>query len=155
VNERLVSLLVPPELPPAAPGRALAVSVLAAETTSPHGSPVGRLLLGTAVIDRSGRVRDGALLTALGWGAGERLTVGMAPGAAVLRRVADGAFRIDGRGQVFVPAAVRALLGIGSGERMVLVALLDADVLVMHPVAVVAGWLAGHYDDLPGTGDER
>jgi bifunctional DNA-binding transcriptional regulator/antitoxin component of YhaV-PrlF toxin-antitoxin module len=111
-------------------------------------------LLGTAVVDRSGRVRDRTLLTALGWAEGMRLEIRMAPGTAVLSRSADGAFQVDGRDQVVLPAATRALLGITPGQRVVLVAMPDTDLLFVHPVTVAAAWIAAHYLETSGISDE-
>jgi hypothetical protein len=154
--ESPITLLVPPELAVPAPraGSRLAVPMLAVESQDSDNPRLGRLLLGTAVVDRSGRVRDRALLTALGWAEGTRLEIRIAPGTAVLGRSADGAFQIDGRDQVVLPAATRALLGITTGQRVVLVALTDADLLLVHPVAVAAAWIAAHYLKTAGISDE-
>ena len=153
MHESPIALLIPPELPAPAPGPGpgLAVPMLAIES---HDSSVGVLSLGTAVVDRSGRVRDRTLLTALGWAEGTRLEIRMAPGTAVLCRSADGAFQIDSRDQVVLPAATRALLGIRPGQRVVLVAMPEADLLLVHPAAVAAAWIAAHYLKTPGISDE-
>lgn len=108
------------------------------------------LLVGMAAIDHSGRLRDRALLAALGWQAGDRLVVQVYQTMAVLRRDADGAYRVDSRGQVFLPAAVRGMLGIDTGDRVVLVASPRSGMLIVHPGGVVAALLADYYASVGG-----
>ena len=153
--ESPVALFVPPELsavdlPP--PAR-LPLPLTTAKVKSPV--PIaGQVLLGVAVVDRSGRVRDRVLMDALGWAGGERLSLDVLPGSLVLRPDVDGSIRLDGRDQVVLPAGPRALIGIESGQRVVLAALPDSGVLVVHPVETVAAWLADRYVDLLKHTDE-
>jgi bifunctional DNA-binding transcriptional regulator/antitoxin component of YhaV-PrlF toxin-antitoxin module len=56
-----------------------------------------------------------------------------------------GRFHVDSRGNVFLPAATRTVLGVHSGDRIVLVASPRTRTLLIYPVAVVASLLANLY----------
>ncbi|MFL6116837.1 MAG: hypothetical protein ACJ786_36610 [Catenulispora sp.] len=153
--ESPVALFVPPELsavnlPP--PAR-LALPPVAAGVKNP-ATRSGRALLGVAVVDRSGRVRDRVLMDVLGWADGERLAIDVQPGALVLRPDPEGVVRTDARDQVVLPAGARTLVGIASGQRVVLAALPDVGVMFVQPVEAVADWLADRYADLLGRTDD-
>jgi hypothetical protein len=108
------------------------------------------LLVGVAVVDRSGRVRDRVLITGLGWSAGDRLHCAVHPTALVLTLSPDGGYSIDGRDQVFIPAGARAVFGIGAGDRVVLVAVPESGTLIVHPSSVIQDVLWDYYASLPG-----
>lgn len=111
---------------------------------SPLPSVVGSagLLIGVAAISHSGRVRDQALLEALGWAPGDRIVVDPQNSVIILRRYRTGAFKINRRRQVFLPAGARKLLNIADNARVVLVAVPAWDTLLVYPVTVVAQLLA-------------
>jgi hypothetical protein len=149
VYESPVALFVPPELPTVnlPPPARLALPPMDGRVKNP-AADADRVLLGVAVVDRSGRVRDRVLMDTLGWTDGERLSIDVQPGALVLRPDADSAIRMDARDQLVLPTGARALVGIVSGQRVVLAALPSVSVLVVHPVEAVAAWLADRYTDL-------
>jgi bifunctional DNA-binding transcriptional regulator/antitoxin component of YhaV-PrlF toxin-antitoxin module len=62
-----------------------------------------------------------------------------------LYRSPTGRFRVDSRGNVFLPAATRTLFGIHDGDRVVLVASPGNDTLRIHPISVVTSLLANLY----------
>lgn len=111
------------------------------------------LLLAVSRLDHSGRVGDHVLLTALGWLPGDRHDVRRAPHGAELYRSPAGRFRIDSRGNVFVPAPTRKLLGLRSGDRVVLVASPGTCTLHIHPVGIVTALLANLYRQSAGDPD--
>jgi bifunctional DNA-binding transcriptional regulator/antitoxin component of YhaV-PrlF toxin-antitoxin module len=111
-------------------------------------------LLGVAAVDHSGRVRDQLLITALGWQVGDRTDVEVLPDAVVIRRSPRGRFHVDSRGHVFLPAATRTLLGVAVGGRVVLLAVLDRDLLMIHPPSVVTALLAARYPVIGGDPDD-
>jgi hypothetical protein len=108
------------------------------------------LLVGVAVVDRSGRVRDRVLITALGWTSGDRLHCDVRPTALVLTLSPHGQHSIDGRDQVFIPAGARAVFGIGAGDRVLLVAVPESGTLIVHPSSVIQDVLSDYYASLPG-----
>lgn len=111
------------------------------------------LLLAVSRLDHSGRVGDHLLLTALGWLPGDRHDVRRAPHGAELYRSPAGRFRVDSRGNVFVPASTRKLLGLCSGDRVVLAASPRTGTLHIHSVDVVTSLLANLYRQSAGDPD--
>jgi hypothetical protein len=146
VRERLIAALVPdaaahPELVPPAPLPMLP-ALRRIEQTSP-----ATLLVATARMDGSGRVHERLLLRALGWEPGHRLDMDIVHGLIVAAAAPTGPYVIDDRGALRLPAQLRHLCGIEPGPSLVLVltAVVDAQVLVVHPAITVAELLAGHY----------
>jgi hypothetical protein len=141
-GERPIALFLPPD-----PVRTLSVPPPAELAIV---VPKTSLLVGVAVVDRSGRVRDRVLITALGWSTGDRLHCEVHSTALVLTFSPDGQHSIDSRDQVFIPAGARAVFGIGAGDRVVLVAAPEVGTLLVHPSAVIQDVLAHYYASLPG-----
>ncbi len=110
-----------------------------------QGSEPSDLLVAAAKVDHSGRVGDRVLLDALGWRPGDRHGVRLIRHGVELYRSPSGRFRVDARGNVFLAAATRNLLGVRSGDRVVLVAALNTKRLLIHPIAVVTALLANLY----------
>lgn len=140
MTEQPIAPLIPPSLPRPDPVEPLPVAPL---PTVP-----GRvdLLLGVAAVSHSGRVRDQPLLDALGWTAGDLIAVEIRDSTLLLRRDPAGPYRINARGQVFLPAGARTLLGITANSRVALVAIPARNLLLVHPCVVVTALLAGFYD---------
>lgn len=141
-------LFVPPE--PAPPPTVGAPLPVLSEPQVSDG-----LQLGMARIDHSGRFGDRQLIGALGWQPGDQIAVEVLPGAAVLRRGPHGRFQVDSRGHVFLPTATRIVLGVPMGGRVVLLAVPDRDLLMIHPPQVVSALLAARYPRISGAPDDR
>jgi bifunctional DNA-binding transcriptional regulator/antitoxin component of YhaV-PrlF toxin-antitoxin module len=105
----------------------------------------GFLLLDMSRLDASGRFCARALLQALGWGPGHRVDLAVAGDAVVIGGSVTGRQTVGSRGELAVPAAARSLTGLAGDARVVLVAAVDQDVLVVHPHATVLQLLADHY----------
>lgn len=138
-----VELFVPPEVvaqstvprPPASPQ---------AESSRLESSSAS-LALGITAVDRSGRVRDRVVLGALGWKPGERTLISVRARALLAHRVDRGGAMIDARGRVFLPVAARTQLAIEVDERLLLVAVPGRDLLIVHPLSVLATLLTDYY----------
>lgn len=143
---------VPPLVPPEPPSRR--VPRLAVAPAAPGGEHF-ELLLAMAKVDHSGRVGDRVVLGALGWQPGDRHDVRMIRHGAELYRSPAGRFHVDSRGNVFLPAATRALLSIQGRDRVVLVACAGAGTLRVHPVVVATALLAEFYQHPAGGPDVR
>jgi hypothetical protein len=135
-------LIPPTTAPPLPPAHALPVTPL---------HPITRdtgLVIGIAAVSHSGRVRDAAVMAALGWVPGDRIAVDLSPNVILLRRDRASTHQIDGRGLVYLPAGSRALLGIADNARLVLVAVPANDLLAVYPCAAVSALLAATRTEL-------
>jgi hypothetical protein len=150
VRERLIAALVPDaaehlELMPPAPLPMLP----ALRRVERAGSA---LLVATTRMDRSGLVHERLLFRALGWEPGHRLEMDIVHGLIVVAAAPTGPYVIDDRGALRLPAPLRHLSRIEQGPPLVLSAVVDAQVLVVHPATLVAEMLAGHYTTMLTSG---
>ena len=145
VPEAPIALLIPPDLPPVPFTRSLPATPLAL----PPGveetfAELGSACVGVAAVDASGRVRERTLLARLGWCHGEALDLRVNDGVAALWPAPYGHVRVDGRDQFALPRGSRTLLGIGSGDRVLLSAFIDLNVLFVYPMPTVLEWIRKH-----------
>jgi hypothetical protein len=103
-----------------------------------------------AAVSHSGRVRDQVLFDALAWAPGDRLRLELLDSLILIRRTPTGTHQLNSRGQVFLPAGVRAALGIADNERVVLAAAPSADLLIVHSCGVAGVALRTFYQGVPG-----
>ena len=143
MHEAPIALLIPPDLPPPVPGRAMPTPVLA-RPAEPAAADLGPILIGVAALDGSGRVREHTLLAEIGWACGEALEVLISPGAALFRRSPKGRIRVDERGQIAISSGCRDVLMIEPGSRIVLAALPARGALLVLPMPVAASWIRPH-----------
>lgn len=141
-----VELFVPPEMVQRPSVVALPVPVL----PQPAMWSGSSLWVGMAAVDHSGRLRDQALLAVLGWSPGDRVAIRVYAQTAVFSRDVAGPFVIDSRRQMFLPASIRVLFRVATGDRVALVAVPESGVLMVHPVAVVAQLLMDYYSSHTG-----
>lgn len=149
--ERLISALLPditaqsPAPPP--------VSLPAVPAPAPTGiDDPGRVLLGIAHLDRSGRFHERPMLCALGWDPGRELDLDASRGTVVIVAADGGAHRVDHRGAIALPAAARRMCRIPTGPPVLLIADLRRQRLVVHPASAVVRLLADNDSGLIGTG---
>lgn len=142
MNERPVPLFVPPEGRESAPPVAIPVPPV------PVTYPVPAFELGIATVNADGRVREKKLIVIvedLGWSPADRTRTTLVTDGIALRLAVGSGDQVDPRGQVLIPASPRALYGIAPGNRVVLVAVPDHEVLIVHSAAFVASLLAERY----------
>ena len=101
----------------------------------------GQRRFSTALLDASGRIQDRGIVTALDWKPGDRLLITQIRSSAVICRRGDGVFRMTSKPYVVLPAPVRRGCRVLAGSRVLLVADLAHDVLVVHPEHVVRAML--------------
>lgn len=153
-HEQLIAALLPDiTAPPPTPRRAPMPSLPA--PSPPRLDDPDRLLLGTARLDRSGRIHERTLLRALGWEPDHELTLDTIDDMIVISSVSGGGHRIDNRSALALPAAARRMCGITIGPPVVLVAAVPEQTLLVHPATTVTWLLAAHYSTLIGTPDAR
>ena len=152
--EQLIAALLPDVTAPRPTPRPAPMPSLPAP--SPSHVPVPEtLLLGTARLDRSGRVHERTLFRALGWEPGHKLTIDTIYDTIVIRSVSGGGHRIDVRNALALPAAARRICGIRIGPPVVRVAAVPEQTVLIHPVTSVTRLLAAHYRTLIGRHDAR
>jgi hypothetical protein len=119
---------------------------LRAAAPLPLASPPDRpdVVYGFGRIDASGRVADRAIISALGWRGGDRLTLTAGAGVMVARRDPGGMVTMPARPYIVIPAAVRHRCGLRAGDRVLLAALPGEDTLAAYSFAVVDQAIRAH-----------
>lgn len=90
-----------------------------------------------SAVDKSGRVADRNIVRVMGWAPGTRLSIRERAASIVVAPHAQGVNRIDDRGYLLLPAAVRRWCHLAAGDRLLLAADPAAGVLVGHCFAVL------------------
>lgn len=124
-------------------------------TPLPGISPVRDVVYGLARIDASGRIADRAVTSALGWQAGDRLTLTAESGVIVARRDPGGMVTLQSRPYVAIPAALCRRCGLRARDRILVAAWLGEDVLAAYPLALIDQALRTHVPVTSAAGGTR
>ncbi|MEV6062340.1 hypothetical protein AB0L62_20240 [Nocardia asteroides] len=101
------------------------------------------IVYGVSVVGDAGRVTDRAVLSALDWPPGTRLTVSCPEDRLILvRATTDGSVQVTGAGFFRVPVRKRRRVGLLEGDRVLLVAHRKLRRVLIHPPAVLDGLTA-------------
>jgi bifunctional DNA-binding transcriptional regulator/antitoxin component of YhaV-PrlF toxin-antitoxin module len=148
---------VAPVIPPAGrPGRYRQGRLSAARPLPLASTPErSDAVYGFGRIDASGRVADRAIISALGWHAGDRLTFTAAAGVVIARRDPDGMIAMPARPCVAIPAALRRRCGLRPGDRVLLAVIPCEDALAAYSFAVVDQAIRAHGALPCGEGGQR
>ena len=103
----------------------------------PVPSPPEDVVYGIARIDASGRICERAVITALGWAGGDRLTFTADAGVVTARRDPAGMVTLPASAYITIPAALRRRCGLAAGDQVLLAALPDQGSLAAYSLAVV------------------
>ncbi|MGD0706116.1 MAG: hypothetical protein ABSA02_40320 [Trebonia sp.] len=76
------------------------------------------VVYGIGRIDASGRIADRAVISALGWSGGDRLTPTADAGVVTARRDTGGMVTLPGRAYIAIPAALRRRCGLRPGDQV-------------------------------------
>ena len=139
-----IAPVIPPATAPASNGNGVRRTrrlPLAEPLAAGHDSDV---VYGLGRIDASGRIADRAIVRALGWRAGDRLTLTAAAGVILARRDPGGMITVPARPYVVIPAALRRRCRLRAGDRVLLAALPCEDALAAYPLAVVDQAIRAH-----------
>jgi hypothetical protein len=138
--------LIPPVIPSAADSARRGPGRLRAGRPLPLASPPGRpeAVYGFGRIDASGRIADRAVISALGWRGGDRLTLTASAGVMAARRDPGGLVTVPARPYIVIPAALRRRCGLRAGDRVLLAALPGEDALAAYSLAVVDEAIRAH-----------
>ena len=102
------------------------------------------VVYGIGRIDASGRIADRAVISALGWRGGDRLTLTADAGVITARRDPGGMVTLPGRAYIAIPAPLRRRCGLRPGDRVLLAAAPAAGTLTAYCLAVVDQAIRAH-----------
>ena len=102
------------------------------------------VVYGLARIDASGRICERAVITALGWADGDRLTFTADAGVVTARRDPGGLVTLPASAYITIPAALRRRCGLEAGDQVLLAALPGEDALAAYCLAVVDQAVRAH-----------
>jgi hypothetical protein len=102
------------------------------------------VVYGIARIDASGRICERAIITALGWADGDRLTFTADAGVVTGRRDPGGMVTLPASGYITIPATLRRRCGLAAGDQVLLAALPDCGSLAAYSLAVVDQAIRAH-----------
>jgi hypothetical protein len=120
-------------------GRRLPVAVVPVPPAVPDD-----VLYGFGRIDVAGRVADRAVIRALGWRCGDRLTLTAEAGVVAARRDPAGMAAMTAKPYIVIPAALRRRCGLEPGDRVLLAAVPAFDTLTAYCLAVLDQALRAH-----------
>jgi hypothetical protein len=95
------------------------------------------VIYGVGRIDASGRVADRVAIQALGWQLGDRLTLSGTSGVVLARRDPAGMLALGQKPYITIPAVLRTRCGLRAGDRVLLAASLDEDLLTVYPLSTL------------------
>ena len=141
-----------PPLAPVIPSSAVPAARRRAQSAAGRPLPLARpvrsvpeeVAYGIARIDASGRICERAIITALGWAGGDRLTFTAESGVVTARRDPGGMVTLPGRAYIPIPAALRHRCGLQAGDQVLLAAILGEDTLAAYSLAVVDQVIRAH-----------
>jgi hypothetical protein len=138
----VVSSVVPAVLPRSGGRVAAGDSVLSLiRAPLPLPSLISRrtssVVYGLAALDDRGRLADRVVMRALGWYAGQRLTIDETAGVLTVHSDPNGDYQVTGQGNLRLPAALRHRCGLATGDRVLLAANPDRSRLVIYPPAAL------------------
>ncbi|MFX0577109.1 AbrB/MazE/SpoVT family DNA-binding domain-containing protein [Nocardia nepalensis] len=106
-----------------------------------EATPIGELFCAAGTIDDHGRVSDRSALKHLAWYAGQALGFEGDDQFVVVRWLRQGRWSVGRSGYLLIPAAFRHRCNLDPGDRVLLAASRDNDLLVVVPPAVMAAAL--------------
>ena len=141
-------------LAPVIPSSAVRASRARARSAAGRPLPLARpvpvpsapadVVYGIGRIDASGRIADQAVISALGWCGGDRLTLTADAGVVIARRDPGGMITVPGRAYIAIPAALRRCCGLRPGDRVLLAAVPGDHTLAAYSFALVNQAIRAH-----------
>ena len=101
-------------------------------------------------MDIWGRIADRSALTTLRWRPGDRIAVSVAEGAVMIRPQRDGRQVITQQGFLRLPATVRHLTRLRGGDRILLAACSDRDLLLAYSMAALDDMVKAFHSSATG-----
>ena len=139
-----IAPVIPPSAAPAARRQARSGAIRSLPLARPVRSVPQDVVYGLARIDASGRICERAIITALGWADGDRLTLTAEAGVVTARRDPGGLVTLPASAYITIPAALRRRCGLEAGDQVLLAALPAEDALAAYCLAVVDRAIRAH-----------
>jgi hypothetical protein len=144
VTAQHIAPVIPPSAVPAARRQARSASDRTLPLARPVRSVSQDVVYGLARIDASGRICERAVITALGWAGGDRLTLTAEAGVVTARSDPSGMVTLPASAYITIPAALRRRCGLEAGDQVLLAALPGEDALAAYCLAVVDQAIRAH-----------
>ena len=146
MTARHIAPVIPPSGTPAArrPGGRPGQQRAAPCRWRPVRSVPNHVVYGFARIDASGRIGERAIITALGWADGDRMTLTADAGVVTARRNPGGMVTLPANAYITIPAALHRRWGLEADDRVLLAALPGEDALAAYCLAVVDQAIRAH-----------
>lgn len=106
------------------------------------------VVYGMAAMDDRGRIANHATIDALEWTSEDHLAMQVLHGAVVVQKCGEGSLMLARRGSVKIPAPVRHWCAINPGDQVLLVAVPEHGVLLLHPAATLNEMMLGYHTSL-------
>ncbi|WNV84710.1 AbrB/MazE/SpoVT family DNA-binding domain-containing protein [Umezawaea sp. Da 62-37] len=103
-----------------------------------------------ATLDNGGRVCERRIMQALDWRPNQRLDVSLVQDAILMRPAPRGAGRVQSGRRASIPAPIRHWCLLSPGDRVLLVADLERDVLVVHSMTTLDRLVLAHHASVLG-----
>ena len=136
--------VIPSSAVPASRRRAVSAGGRPLPLAGPVRSVPEDVVYGFGRIDSSGRICERAIITALCWAGGDRLTFTADAGVVTARRDPGGMVTLPASGYITIPAALRHRCGLEPGDQVLLAALPGEDALAAYCLAVVDQAIRAH-----------
>jgi hypothetical protein len=137
VTAQPLAPVIPSSAVPAARRHALPGAGRPLPLARPVRSVPQGVVYGIARVDASGRICERAVITALGWASGDRVTLTADAGVVTARRDPGGMVELPPTAFIPIPAALRRRCGLVPGDQVLLAAIPDQDDLTAYCLAVV------------------
>jgi hypothetical protein len=152
VAERKIAPLVPPTLARGSGRQLLAGRSAQLQVGELLEQPrAGSLVYGMGRLDSDGRLSNRSTIDALGWTAGDCLSIALVDGSVVAHRDPSGAFVMGTKPYLVLPAALRRRTGLGVRDLVLVAADPNHDVLVVHPLAALDVMITTYHAALTTT----
>lgn len=103
----------------------------------PQGVEPSRTLYAMSAVDKWGRLSDRSAPLTLRWLPGAPLSISCSENVIVAVRNENGAYRLTNQGHLRLPASVRCAAHVRSGDRLLIAAHCDRNLLIAYPVSVL------------------
>ncbi|XVV15145.1 hypothetical protein ACQP2X_12615 [Actinoplanes sp. CA-131856] len=98
--------------------------------------------------DRNGRIADRSIVEAMGWKAHQRITVSVIDDKVVIRADPNSPYALTGDAFLRLAAETRHSFGVQVGDRLLLAAYPNRNLVLICPIAVLDDLTAIHVDGL-------